>query len=281
MPESPALSDSPHPLGAFLRAKRERLQPAELGLPAGKRRRTAGLRREEVAALCGISTTWITWIEQGRSQGISSQTLAALAQGLRLSQAERTYLFTLAARADPATLSQEAPAAGLQALVDHIRAPAYVLDRHWDVHVWNAAAQRLFVDWLAPLGAGRGSRVGKPARTVADASSGQRNLLRYACLHPQAPRFIVDWPHRLQRLIAEYRADTAGAHDDPVAAALVAELRRASVTFERAWQAQEVRAREGGLRQFLHPRLGELCFEQTTLGLSLHPGLKLSVLVPT
>src|SRR5215207_3409763 len=89
-------------LGEFLRAQRDRLRPEDFGLPAGQRRRAPGLRREEAAQLCGISPTWFAWIEQGRTQGISVTTLAALARGLRLSRAERAYLFELAARADPA-----------------------------------------------------------------------------------------------------------------------------------------------------------------------------------
>ena len=95
---------APHPqtLGQFLRARRDRSRPEDFALSGGHRRRAPGLRREEVAVLCGISPTWYTWIEQGRTSAISVETLGALARGLRLSQAERTYLFELASRADPA-----------------------------------------------------------------------------------------------------------------------------------------------------------------------------------
>jgi transcriptional regulator with XRE-family HTH domain len=88
-------------LGEFLRARRDGLRPQDLGLPVGVRRRAPGLRREEAAQLCGISPTWYTWLEQGRITGVSVATLAAIARGLRLSRAERNYLFQLAARADP------------------------------------------------------------------------------------------------------------------------------------------------------------------------------------
>src|SRR5277367_6065330 len=119
-------------LGEFLRARRESLQPLDLALPQRSRRRTPGLRREEVAQLCGISPTWYTWIEQGRTAAISPATLVALAQGLHLTPAERAYLFEVARRLDPqppgrATTSGEE----LAGLVRVIRTPAYILDRCW------------------------------------------------------------------------------------------------------------------------------------------------------
>src|SRR5690606_9910651 len=136
-------------LGEYLRARREQLRPEDFGLPPGQRRRTPGLRREEVAQLCGISVTWLTWIEQGRTTAISVPTLAAIARGLRFSHAERHYLFQLAMRADPAPPRRAAahPEA-LQPLVDAIRTPAYLLDRHWDAVAWNRAAAALLAPWL-------------------------------------------------------------------------------------------------------------------------------------
>ena len=125
--------------------------------------------------LCGISPTWYTWIEQGRTSAISVATLGALARGLRLSQAERTYLFELASRADPAPPRTEEPDPHrLAGLIAAVSTPAYVLDRHWDAIGWNAAAAELFEDWLDGT------------------HSGGRNLLRYVFLHPRAPAFIID-----------------------------------------------------------------------------------------
>lgn len=120
-------------LGRFLRARREQLSPVAVGLPSGRRRRTPGLRREEVAQLCGVSPTWISWLEQGRVKSVSVPTLTALATALRLSRAERAYLFELAGRPDPTrNVVPTASGASLQQFVDAIRTPAYVLDRHWD-----------------------------------------------------------------------------------------------------------------------------------------------------
>ena len=145
------LAETPaHALGEFIRAHRERLSPQAVGLAGGPRRRTPGLRREEVAQLCGVSPTWYTWIEQGRPVSASADALARIAVALQLSRAERAYLFELAAQRDPAEpdpASQDAPAALLQT-VALIGAPAYVLDRQWNALRWNVHASALFVGWL-------------------------------------------------------------------------------------------------------------------------------------
>jgi transcriptional regulator with XRE-family HTH domain len=250
-------------LGQFLRARRDRSQPEDFGLPGGQRRRAPGLRREEVAALCGISPTWYTWIEQGRTSAISVETLGALARGLRLSQAERTYLFELASRADPTPARPaESDPHRLADLIGAVSTPAYVLDRHWDALGWNGPAAELFEDWLG------------------DGNGAGRNLLRYVFLHPRAASFIIDWPERARRLVAEYRADTAAWHDDPVRRALVDELSWESAPFEAAWREQNVLGREGGLRRFQHSRRGVCLYEQFTLRVAQRAELKLTVLVP-
>src|SRR5215831_7946175 len=140
-----------HALGAFLQAHRARLEPAALGFPPVGRRRTPGLRREEVAQLAGLSVTWYTWIEQGRDVSVSPAALARLARTLQLSAAERTYVFDLAGKRDPAgpapAPASEVPVT-LEAAVQAIAAPAYVLDRQWNAVVWNALASRLFIGWL-------------------------------------------------------------------------------------------------------------------------------------
>src|SRR6516225_9954802 len=145
---TPATLERRRALGAFLMARRARLCPTALGLPVAGRRRTPGLRREEVAQLAGLSVTWYTWIEQGRDVSVSPAALARLARTLQLSGAERTYLFDLAGKRDPAgpapALAPEAPAA-LEAAVQAIAAPAYVLDRQCNAVAWNALASRLFI----------------------------------------------------------------------------------------------------------------------------------------
>jgi transcriptional regulator with XRE-family HTH domain len=250
-------------LGKFLRAQRDRLRPEDFGLPAGQRRRAPGLRREEAAQLCGISPTWFTWIEQGRTASVSGPTLAAIARGLHLSRAERTYLFELAARTDPAPpTTDKADPQQLRALIDVIRAPAYILDRHWDAVIWNKPAADLFAPWL-------GARAGV-----------DRNLLRFVFTEPTARRFIPNWRGRAERLVAEYRADTAAWEDDPVRKALVQELSDTSPEFAAAWASQQVRARDGGRRAFAHPHRGRAQYDQFTLRVAQRADIKLIVLVP-
>jgi transcriptional regulator with XRE-family HTH domain len=264
-PETRRADRARRQLGEFLRARRDRLRPEDFGLPPGRRRRAPGLRREEAAALCGISPTWLAWIEQGRTTSVSGPSLAAIARGLRLSQAERDYLFALAARDDPSPRrALEIDPIELRPLVDSMRAPAYVLDRHWHAVAWNRAASALFRGWL-----GGGMEAAR-----------RPGLLQYVFLDAGARRFIVGWPDRARRLVAEYRADTAAWRDDPVRQALVAELGFASAEFRAAWESQDVQAREGGRRVFDHPARGRLAFRQFTLRVAQWPELKLVTLVP-
>jgi transcriptional regulator with XRE-family HTH domain len=133
-------------LAAFLQAVRRRSRPADFGFLAGVRRRTAGLRREEMAQIVGISTTWYTWIEQGREANISADALDRLAGNLRLTRSERAYLFEIAGRRDPFDLpdeSDEAPPLLIEVLAD-IGVPAYLMGRTWDMLGWNMPAAELF-----------------------------------------------------------------------------------------------------------------------------------------
>ena len=266
--ETAASESQRRELGDFLRAQRARLSPEAVGLPAGSRRRTPGLRREEIAQLCGMSATWYTWIEQGRDVSVSAATLARLATVLRLSEAERAYLFGLAGRSDPARGIVAEPDPGASAALDAAIAamalPAYVLDRTWTARAWNARAERLFVGWLDG---------------ASQKGNGDRNLLRYVFTTEAARSLIHDWNERARRLVAEFRAD-AGRHlDDPPIKALVAELSNRSSDFARFWNEHSVLSREGGERTFDHPLDGFLRFEQITMTLSNRPDLKFVMLV--
>ena len=248
-------------LGAFLRAHREKLTPAALGLPGGGRRRTPGLRREEVAQLAGLSATWYSWIEQGRDVAMSAAALARLAASLQLGRAERAYLFELAGKRDPASERDAAEALPQAALasVDRIACPAYILDRAWNALRWNAPAARLFVGWLD-----------RP---------GEHNLLRYIFLSRAAKSLIKDWPERAQRVAAEFRAANGAHLHDPALRALIDGLKRESPSFARFWDEQHVLEREGGERTFNHPAEGFLAYEQVSFTLAGHPDLKLTMLL--
>ena len=252
-------------LGEFIRAHRERTTPDSVGLSGGGRRRTPGLRREELAQLCEVSPTWLTWLEQGREVQASGKMLARLADVLRLSGAERAYLFSLADRLDPHHDEDGGGAEeALDGIVNAIGAPAYILDRQWQAVAWNPRAAQLFAGWLdaAPM---------TPARP---------NLLRFMFREPAARSLIVGWEDRARRLVAEFRADIGKHAADPAPAKLIAELAEHSDEFRQLWSLQDVVGREGGVRRFQHPHRGELNFNQVTLHLAKRHDLKLVMLLP-
>ncbi|MBU4612618.1 helix-turn-helix domain-containing protein [Achromobacter sp. GG226] len=249
-------------LGAFLRRHREALSPAQAGLAGGTpRRRTPGLRREELALAAGISLTWVTWLEQGRPVAASPGALARLAEALRLTAAERTYLFELAGRVDPdaARLPSRPPLPpALAAALETTSAPAYVLDHGWDARAWNAPAQRLFRGWL---------------------DGPEKNLLRFVFQVPSARTLIDDWETRAHRIVAECRASTAGRQDETLQT-LVQTLQQQSPEFAACWRDQRVLAREGGRRVFRDPEGGRQVYEQLSLAPAATPEFTLVMLLP-
>jgi transcriptional regulator with XRE-family HTH domain len=238
-------------LGAFVRSARDRVTPQQAGIAGGQRRRTPGLRREEVAQLCDISVTWYTWIEQGRDVSVSATVWARLATVLQMTRAERAYLFELADVSDPDHDSAVvlAPTASLQACVDSINAPAYILDRHWDVLAFNATLDQVFAGWMS--------------------AQAQPNLLRFIFLDARAPDIVVDWETRANRVVAEFRADIGAYLDDDDTSSLIDELLAGSPVFSHWWARQVVVERELGIRQF----------EQITFRLATQPDCKLVMLL--
>lgn len=254
-------------LAAFLQAIRNRSQPADFGFPSGNRRRTAGLRREEVAQLVGISTTWYTWIEQGRDVNISAEALNRLADSLRLTRSERAYLFEIADRRDPQgsqSENDEIPPL-LPELLSDIAIPAYLMGRYWDILGWNQAAAELFSGWL-------------DTRRCEDAPP--PNMLRFVFLEPRTRVFLVDWEARARRITAEFRADCRNSLEEPTLMRLVEELSAASPDFVRFWKQHDVLERQGGERRFRHPARGDICYQQVTLRPDEHEHLKLVMLKP-
>jgi transcriptional regulator with XRE-family HTH domain len=249
-------------LGHFIRAHRERLAPASLGRADAGRRRTPGLRREELAERAGLSATWLAWLEQGRTVAASPAALDRLARALGLAPAERRYLFDLAGRRDPQMLpaaADELPQT-LVAAPQSIAVPAYLLDRIWQMRGWNPPAERLFAGWLD--------------------RAGDRNMLRFVFLERQARHFICDWEQRARNIVAEFRADCGKLLDDPELAGFLADLCGKSPIFAQYWQDQDVRNRSGGERRFDHPQDGLLRYEQLTLSPATRPDLKLVLLMP-
>ncbi|MDQ8032503.1 MAG: helix-turn-helix transcriptional regulator [Bordetella sp.] len=219
-------------LAAFLRARRERLSPAELGLPEGGRRRTPGLRREEVAALAGVGVTWYTWLEQGREIGVSAGFLDSLARVLRLDASERRHLFLLAHARPPAEPGKTwcvVPPLVVRLMHDLAPHAAYVLNLRWDVLVFNAEAERLF--------------------GFARHAPGRRNLLWLLFTDGALRERFADWDGAGPQMLSSFRRDYARATQEADIQGLVQELGRVSPEFQQWWGRHEVHAPCEGTRR--------------------------------
>ncbi|MDT0308087.1 helix-turn-helix transcriptional regulator [Streptomyces sp. DSM 44917] len=229
-------------LAAFLRSRRDRLSPAEVGLPGGGRRRAPGLRRAEVAGLAGISPEYYMRLEQGRGAHPSGSVLDGLARALRLDEDERDHLYRLA-HAGPAP--QRRPATTrvrpeVRRFLSTLTAvPAYVLNGRLDVLAWNPMAAALVTDFgaLPPV---------------------RRNLVWYAFCDPRARTFYVDWEKAARHGIAQLRSATGRDPDDPATKALVGELAVHSEEFRTWWARHDVRGPSIGRKDYLHPEVGPL-----------------------
>jgi transcriptional regulator with XRE-family HTH domain len=229
-------------LGVALRTWRERLRPADVGLPAGTRRRTPGLRREEVAGLAGMSVDYLTRVEQGRGPRPSEAVLGGLARALRLTDAERDHLFALAGVATPPPgRIRSAVRPSVMRLMDRFTdLPAILLDAKCDVLAWNPLAAALLGDMSAV----------PPA---------QRNVVWQAFLGTSRVAVDPEARERIDRaIVSDLRRAAARYPDDPGLARLIAELRAGSDRFERLWTLRELDERHGDSKQIRHPELGPL-----------------------
>lgn len=250
-------------LAAFLRARREALRPQDVGLPPGRSRRTPGLRREEIALLAGVSVTWYTWLEQGRPINASVDVLEALARSLRLDDAERNHLLTLATRnpGEKVPDVDDAPDALVRLIESMNPAPAYVLGPRWEYLAWNRAQALLYP-------------------TIEQLSPENRNLLWVVFAEPDARALMTDWADQARRIMAEFRAGTAGLRTDPKVVALVERLRAVSVEFDQWWAQLDVAQFQTRVRRYRHPRAGDLAFEYQQLTPSEWPTLKVVCQLP-
>jgi transcriptional regulator with XRE-family HTH domain len=243
-------------LADLLRSRRERLAPEAAGVIGGGRRRTPGLRREEVAQLAGVSAAWYTWLEQARDVQPSAEALAAIATALRFTDEERAHAFALAGRplreAPPPAPVQAPPL--MQAVLDALSVPAYVSDRAWNVIGWNALMDEV---------------VGYSRRT-------ERNSLMIVFGDPAFRRVFVQWADEAAQLVANLRRAADEAPEDPALDALVERL-SAYPEFKRLWARHEVKRRGATQKVFRHPRLGTLAF--TTLAFAAE-ALRLVIFLP-
>jgi transcriptional regulator with XRE-family HTH domain len=232
-------------LADFLRNRRARLQPDEVGLPNGGRRRTPGLRREEVAQLAGVGTTWYTWLEQGRDVRASLEVLEALAGALRLTPAERAHLILLGRgeQARPCKAPPERISPTLRRLVENLGPnPAYILGRRWDYLAWNRAFEVVF-GWL-------------PGRDPLS-----RNHVWLTFMDPARRELMTDWERGVRLLVARFRADSARNIGDPAFEQLIISLRDLSPEFRKLWNRHEVAGSGEGRKTINHPVAGPLSFE--------------------
>jgi len=248
-------------LGDFLRSRRERLNPKAAGLPLGRRRRTPGLRREEVAELAGIGVDWYIRLEQGRSVSPSVTTVDALARALRLSKVEHVHLRALTRNVDRRAFSHETVPDAIRRVVEHFKQPAYVTGRRWDVLVWNKAAEEIFAF----------SRLAEE----------DRNILICILTKPATRRlFGASWNDEARRVVAQFRATHDLWAGDPAFVDLLERLRRGSPEFEGWWKAHDIRAAAAGQKQMTHPKKGVLRFEHASFQAEDDPALKLVVYTP-
>lgn len=248
-------------LGDFLRARRGRLSPESVGLPERQRRRTPGLRREEVAELAGIGVDWYIRLEQGRPVTPSAATIDALARALRLTEAEHQHLRALAGGGGPKAFQPETAPPALLRLIESLDQPAYVTGRRRDLLAWNAAAAEV-------LG----------FETLAE---GDRNILVAMLIYPISRElFGADWADEAQRMVAQFRITHDLWADDPAFVALLRRLREGCPEFEGWWDRHEVRRPASGRKRLHHPARGLLVFEHTSFQANDDPGLKLVVYTP-
>ncbi|OAZ91421.1 helix-turn-helix transcriptional regulator [Halomonas sp. G11] len=248
MTASRTLTRTREDLAAFLRKHREKIAPEEAGLPRGRRRRTPGLRREEVAALAGVGLTWYTWLEQGRDISVSATFLDNLSKTLKLDAAERRHLFLLAHQRLPSELAKtwcSVPPL-VQTLIDDLPTrPAYILNLRWDVLAWNTAADKLF--------------------NFSAHSPERRNMLWLLFTDPAMRQRLSPWEAQVSQMLSSFRRDFARATQDPAMDELVEELTKVSPEFKPLWKNQEVNAPCQGVRHLYIEALGDVALEHTTL----------------
>jgi transcriptional regulator with XRE-family HTH domain len=251
-------------LADFLKTRRKRLSPMDVGLPPGVRRKTPGLRREEVAQLASVGVTWYTWLEQGRDIHVSQQILESLAQALQLSQVERAHLFALAQQPLMPALSmqREVVSPFLQRLLEQLEpGPAYITGRCWDLLAWNRAASEVLGDFQA-------------------VEEEQRNIVWFIFTNQEFRRRVVDWEGVAQRALAQFRVSCGQWPGDPRFADLIERLKQNSPEFRVWWPRHEIRGRLDGCKELIHPRVGRLLLEHTTFQVNEAPDLKVVVYLP-
>jgi transcriptional regulator with XRE-family HTH domain len=240
-------------LSEFLRTRRARLKPEDVGLPDfGRHRRVPGLRREELAQLAGVSVAYYTRLEQGNGRNVSTEVLGSIARALRLTDAEHAHLTHLAKpkqhKKKPAARTEQVRGS-IRHLLDSMEVPAYVSGRRSDILAWNRMAAAVFGDW-------------------SELPAQDRNWARLVFLRPEYRELFVPWEQKATDVVSYLRMD-AGCHpDDPRLSALVGELSVKSEEFRRLWATHDVKEKNFGVKQLRHPLVGDLTLHFESFPLS-------------
>jgi len=252
-----------HELSDFLRTRRARISPADNGFPVARRRRTPGLRREEVAQLAGMSATWYTWLEQRRPIGVSHGMLDNLARVLQLNPAERIQLFRLARRVPiiDSVPERETISPRFQRMLDQADMPAFVMGRRWDVLGWNLAARAFLLDF-------------------EQVPPDERNLVWLIFTNSALRSLIVDWPTRARDVLARFRLDYGRHAGDSHFVELIERLNSASPEFAQWWPRHDILPLTEGCSQYRHPRVGRILAEHMMFSLADNPEVRVVVFLP-
>jgi transcriptional regulator with XRE-family HTH domain len=260
----PAASTRRTELAAFLRTRRERISPEDVGLPPGTRRRTSGLRREELAQLAGVGVTWYTWLEQGRPINASVQVLDAVSRTLRLDATERAHLFRLADVPGAATLPgcDDCPLpAEVQQILDSLPLPASVVTERFDLLAWNRLYGALF------------------PRLVC-APPGERNTLLSILTGPPCCTPVGNQEAHCDAMVAQLRAAYGRHVGDPAWTHFVRRLEAESPAFARAWAAHDVAQPASYVKDFRHPGVGRITVASTSFAVQAVPSARMVVYTP-
>lgn len=250
-------------LGEFLRSRRERISLAEAGLPPTGRRRTPGLRREEVAALAGVGLSWYTWLEQGRDIGVSPAFLDNLCRVLKLDAMERRHLYLLSHQRPPAEQGKTwcvVPKIVHRLMADLPLRPAYVLNLRWDVLAWNPAADRIF--------------------NFSEREPEHRNMLWMLFTDQRMKSLFSPWDDQAIQMLSSFRRDFVHASKESDVASLVRELESVSAEFKGWWSRQDINGPCQGIRHFSIESFGDVAMEHTTLTIDVERHLRLVYYAP-
>ncbi|EEL52753.1 MULTISPECIES: helix-turn-helix transcriptional regulator [Bacillus] len=253
-------------LSAFLKTKRAQISPESIGLPAGTRRRTPGLRREEVAQLAGVSTTWYTWLEQGRDIKVSTIVLDCISKALQLNNDETDYLYDLAFESNSEITipkkDQSKLSPSLIRILDELTyCPTIITDRHFHIVGWNLAAAYVFLDF-------------------EQIPNDQRNLIHLVFTRKELKALAVNWEHFVKGFLAIFRTYYGRYLDDEWYSQFIKEMSHSHSEFQGLWQESQVSKAPDMIIEFRHAKAGKMLFNLTSLQVQGDMDLRCSIYTP-